>query len=95
MWIGYMRTALKGSPEKALPRPDGLVALQAEGSPREEFVYRENVAAQPAHLPAVPVNLPPAAEAPDEIAPFAGPSALPGSVAPAPVVERSPTPVKR
>lgn len=89
MWVNFMRTALKSLPEKFPPRPDGLVAVHT-GSGREEFLYSENVPTEPILLPAGTEGLPLPAEAPDEALPQTRPTA-----APAPVVERSPTPVRR
>ncbi|BAL26501.1 penicillin-binding protein 1A [Azoarcus sp. KH32C] len=84
-WINYMRTALADQPEKALPMPEGLVAI-ASATGRDEYIYREN---QPPAPLALPNNLPPPSEAPDD-----------GTVAarllqglPAPVVERTAKPV--
>ncbi len=45
-WIGYMASALKDVPESFMPQPDGLVAMEVEGTgkgPRKEFFYQENV----------------------------------------------------
>ena len=94
IWVDYMRTALKGVPEKALAQPDGLLAIHLQGSGREEYIYRENLPSQPLEVPTLPVGLFPPAEAPDEAVPLA-PSAQATYTAPAPVVERTPTPVKR
>ncbi|KON81354.1 penicillin-binding protein 1A [Azoarcus sp. PA01] len=91
IWVNYMRTALKGVPEKALARPDGLLAIHLAGSGREEYIYRENLPPQPVEVPTLPVGLFPPAEAPDEAVPLA-PIQTPYN-APAPVVERTPTPV--
>ena len=89
MWVNFMRTALKSLPEKLPARPDGLVAVHT-GSGREEFLYRENLPTEPIMLPTGTEELPLPAEAPDEALPQTRPTA-----APAPVVERSPTPVRR
>jgi len=92
MWVNYMRTALKNLPEKFPPRPDGLLATQAPDSGREEFIYSENLPPEPMMAPAGNGELPLPAEAPDEALPQTRPAAL---TAPAPVVERSPTPIRR
>ncbi|NMF99797.1 penicillin-binding protein 1A [Aromatoleum toluolicum] len=89
MWVNFMRTALKSLPEKFPARPDGLVAVHT-GSGREEFLYSENLPTEPIMLPTGTEELPLPAEAPDEALPQTRPTA-----APAPVVERSPTPVRR
>jgi penicillin-binding protein 1A len=50
MWIGYMEKALKGLPESALAKPDGLTTINATDPTTthevQEFIYRE-------HLPAI------------------------------------------
>jgi penicillin-binding protein 1A len=50
MWIAYMEKALKGLPENALAKPDGLTAINATDPLTthevQEFIYRE-------HLPAI------------------------------------------
>ena len=92
MWVNYMRTALKSLPEKFPSRPDGLLATYAPDSGREEFIYSENLPPEPMMAPAGNGELPLPAEAPDEALPQTRPAAL---TAPAPVVERSPTPIRR
>ncbi|NMG43138.1 PBP1A family penicillin-binding protein [Aromatoleum toluvorans] len=89
MWVNFMRTALKGSPEKFPARPEGLLAVNT-GSGREEFIYQENLPTEPIVVPAGIENLPPPSEAPDDAPAQPRPSA-----APAPVVERVPTPIRR
>lgn len=46
-WIAYMGKVLKNVPESFMPQPEGLVALEIEGSsgrgPVKEFFYKENV----------------------------------------------------
>ncbi|MCC4114180.1 penicillin-binding protein 1A [Aromatoleum toluclasticum] len=90
MWVNFMRTALKGLPEKFQPHPDGLLAVNT-GSGREEYIYAENLPAEPIVIPAGVANLPPPSEAPDEALPQTRPAAGPA----APVVERVPTPIRR
>lgn len=54
MWIGYMSKALKDVPESFMPRPDGLVDVDAPGhskGPAKELFYQENV---PAEIPPAP-----------------------------------------
>ncbi|WP_332672242.1 penicillin-binding protein 1A [Aromatoleum sp.] len=95
MWVNYMRAALKDVPEKAQPRPDGLLEVRLDGS-REEYVYRENVASLPQQMPTIGTEFAPAGEAPEEAIPLPVQPAIPTVVAnPAPVVERAPVPVKR
>jgi len=97
MWVNYMGTALKDLPEKAQPRPDGLLAVQVEGSTREEYVYRENLPALTMQqLPTAAFEFAPAGEAPEEAIPLPAQPSIPTVVAnPAPVVERTPVPVQR
>lgn len=55
MWIGYMEKALKGVPERFLPKPDGLTTITAADpsgkGDAQEFIYRE-------HLPAIEESKP-------------------------------------
>jgi penicillin-binding protein 1A len=43
-WIAYMSKVLKDVPESFMPQPDGLVALDAQGSKgiTKEYFYKEN-----------------------------------------------------
>jgi penicillin-binding protein 1A len=90
MWVNYMRTALKDLPEKSPSRPDGLLAVHT-GSGRQEFIYRENLPPEPVVVPVTTGELPLPVESPDE----ALPQMRPATQMPAPVVERSATPVRR
>lgn len=93
IWINYMRVALNDVPQTARPRPDGLLAIPVDGGVREEYVYQENVLNLPPALP-VPVDMPPPGEAPEEAIPLPVRPSIPTVVAnPAPVVERTPTPI--
>ncbi len=95
MWVNYMRAALKDVPEKAQARPDGLLEVQLDGA-REEYAYRENVASLPQQAPTNTAGFAPAAEAPEEAIPLPVQPSIPTVVAnPAPVIERTPVPVKR
>ena len=67
-----MASALKDVPESFMPQPDGLVAMEVEGTgkgPRKEFFYQENVPREPAgeSAPATPGGSP--GEAPAKPAP--------------------------
>jgi len=42
IWIDYMRTALAGMPETALPRPSGLASAKVLDGRREDVYYAEN-----------------------------------------------------
>ena len=42
IWIDYMRTALAGKSESALPRPTGLASSKVHDGRREDFYYAEN-----------------------------------------------------
>ncbi|MDT3672276.1 MAG: penicillin-binding protein 1A [Aromatoleum sp.] len=95
MWVNYMRAALKDMPEKAQPRPDGLLEVQFDGA-RAEYAYRENAASLAQQMPTVGNEFAPAGEAPEEAIPLPVQPSIPTVVAnPAPVVERTPVPVKR
>jgi penicillin-binding protein 1A len=53
IWIGYMDVVLKGVPQSFMPRPPGLVSVEAESlNPDKpvlrELIYRENVPSQEA-----------------------------------------------
>ncbi|MDR2925207.1 MAG: penicillin-binding protein 1A [Azoarcus sp.] len=58
IWIDYMRTALAGTPETALPRPSGIATAKVLDGNREDFYYAEN---QPPEQ-----RLPPSADDPAE-----------------------------
>jgi penicillin-binding protein 1A len=90
-----MRAALKDVPEKQPNRPDGLLAIQLQGSGRQEFIYRENLPPEPLYAPELPPDLTPAAESPEEAVPYPMPPVRTVVVEPAPVFERSATPVRR
>ena len=92
MWVDYMRVALKDVPDRPMPRPEGLVAIELqEGAAQSEFVYRENKPPEPPPLFMPSFDLSPAAESPHEAIPQAplAPLPPPAPQAPAPVIERS------
>jgi penicillin-binding protein 1A len=41
MWINYMRSALAGMPETALPRPDGIASAPSDDGGRDDYYYVE------------------------------------------------------
>ncbi|MDR1461802.1 MAG: hypothetical protein LBI68_01500, partial [Azoarcus sp.] len=41
MWISYMRTALAGMPETALPRPEGIASAPSDDGSRDDYHYAE------------------------------------------------------
>lgn len=105
IWINYMRTALKGAPEKSLPRPEGLQSSPVADGSREDFHYVENEAPRlkpdPDWLEQLFASEAAPTEAPEESIPPAPPIAkpaprpVPQMQAPAPVVDRMPTPIRR
>jgi len=99
IWINYMRSALKDSPEVQQPRPDGLIPIQLADGSRGDYVYRENLPPVPPEIPVLPPDLTPPSEAPVEalqpVPVFTAPPVKPIVVTPAPVVERTPTLIKR
>lgn len=98
IWVNYMRTALHDLPEHPQPRPSGLLAIHT-GDGREDYIYAENKPPEPPPAPDWLERLfsdqSPAQEAPEEATPPAPPAPLPALQAPAPVVERTPTPIRR
>lgn len=105
IWINYMRTALKDMPENPLPRPSGIASAPVADGDREDFYYSENeppaLKPQPSWLEELFSSNSPALEAPEEAIPAAPPAPapaprpIPAMQAPAPVVDRLPTPVQR
>ena len=101
IWVNYMRTALKDAPESRLARPEGLISAPVADGNREDFHYAENEAPalmpQPDWLELLFSSPNPALEAPEEAIPPAPPAPrpVPQMQAPAPVVDRMPTPVRR
>lgn len=97
IWVNYMRTALQAQPEKSQPRPDGLINITAGDGSREDYIYEENRPVAPPPPEELPASLfsdrSPALEAPEEAIPPAPP--MTARQAPAPVVERVPTPINR
>ena len=105
IWVNYMRTALKDMPENPLPRPNGIASAPVADGDREDFYYSENeppaLKPQQSWLEELFSNNSPALEAPEEAIPAAPPAPapaprpIPAMQAPAPVVDRLPTPVQR
>ncbi|MCK9259943.1 MAG: penicillin-binding protein 1A [Azoarcus sp.] len=105
IWVNYMRAALKGTPEKTLPRPEGLLSAPVADGSVEDFYYAENeppvLKPEPDWLEQLFSNNAPALEAPEEAippvapAPKPTPRPVPQMQPPAPVVDRMPTPVRR
>ena len=97
IWIDYMRDALKDMPERARTLPPGLLPIQHEGSTQVDYYYQENPPPEPP-LPTLP-DIPELRYFMTEQTPRQGqPSAAPPGgtpTAPAPVEERSFTPIRR
>ena len=105
IWINYMASALEGTPQVELPRPDGLRQVQNGLGTQQDWQYAEYAPPTPPPVPdwlreMFAGDSAPAMEAEAEAIP-PGPAPLilppPGPAraqAPAPVEERRPTPIR-
>lgn len=98
IWIDYMSHALKALPEKAHPRPSGLLPIRHEGSSVTDWYYQEHLPPEPPpreeELPDIPeLRFFVTEQSPWQPAPPPIPAAGPGT--PAPVEERSLAPLQR
>ena len=103
IWIDFMSHALKGLPEKAHPRPSGLLPVQHEGSNTTEWHYQEHPAPQRPRREEEMPDIPELRFFVTEQTPWQptrppgapGQNPATGQATPAPVEERSLAPLQR